>query len=252
MITNNGSAVLILLALTLCILSFQLWRNSLLRIQLRLSKERVDREEYSVISAIIEQERSRISAELHDELGTLLTIIHLDLELVAHEASSLSPNGENRLNEIKRNLNLVTGSIRTNIWNLSTQIFEQADLGFVIRELCHKLDRHKGTRVTFLQSGFPFALNEKYKLNLFRITQELLTNSMKHSSAWNISIHLHWDDDQSLSITIEDDGVSYSERKNREGMGMINISRRASFIEAELSRESLEKGHRITVFVKIA
>lgn len=250
MITNNGSAVLILLALTLGILSFQLWRNSLFRIQLRLSKTRIEHEEFSVISAIIEQERSRISSELHDELGTLLSIIYLDLELVTHEASSLSPYGENRLNEIKRNLNMVIESIRTNIWNLSTQMFDQVDLGFVIRELCHKLDRHKGTHVAFMQSGLPFALNEKYKLNLFRITQELLTNSIKHSSAWNISVHMHWENDQSLSITLEDDGVGNFERQNREGMGIINIGRRASFIDAELTRESLKKGHRITLSVK--
>jgi signal transduction histidine kinase len=251
MIANNGSAVLILLALTLGMLSFQLWRNSLLRIQLRLSKVRIDHEEFSVISTIIEQERSRISSELHDELGTLLSIIYLDLELVTHEASSLSPDGENRLNEIKRNLNMVIESIRTNIWNLSTQMFDQVDLGFVIRELCHKLDRHKGTYVAFMQSGLPFALTEKHKLNLFRITQELLTNSIKHSSAWNISVHIHWENDQSLSITLEDDGVSYSERKIREGMGIINIARRASFINAELTRESLKKGHRIILSVKL-
>jgi signal transduction histidine kinase len=251
MIANNEGVVLALLAITLSFLSFQFWRNSLLQIQLRVSDARSAKEEFSVVSAIIEQERSRISAELHDELGTLLSIIYLDLEVLTHEASSLSPYGENRLNEIKRNLNLVIESIRTNIWNLSTQMFDQLDLGFIIRELCHKLDRHKGTQVIFLQSGTPFNLTEKYKLNLFRITQELLTNAIKHSSAWNISVHLHWDADRLVSITIEDDGVSYTERRNGEGMGLANIAKRLSYIDAELVREGLAKGQRIIINVKI-
>jgi signal transduction histidine kinase len=252
MIANNGCVILVMLALALIILSFQLWRNSLLQYKLRISKSRTDKEVFSFVSAIVERDRSRISAELHDELGSLLSIISMDLELVMSETSSLTPDAENRLIEIKRNLNAVIDSIRTNIWNLSTELFDQVDLGFFLRELCNKLDRHKGTHVTFVQSGIPFPLRENYKLHLFRITQELLTNSMKHSGAWNISLHIDWQHDQSLSITLEDDGKGYEEGKDRDGIGIMNIARRASFIDAVISRDRLEKGCRTTVSAKIS
>lgn len=251
MIPNNGSVALALLALALITLSFQLWRNWQLRERLLQSGVEKEKKQFSSVSEILEQERSRISAELHDELGTLLSIIALDLELLAQEASSLSPYGENRLIEIKRNMNQVIDSIRTNIWNLSTQMFDQVDIAFVVRELCHKIDRHRGTHVTFMQSGIPFPLSEKYKLNLFRIIQELLTNALKHSSAWNISVHMHWDEGKILSITIEDDGVSYLERKDHEGRGMINISNRVMYIGAAFSRERLEKGNRMVLSLQI-
>lgn len=241
-----------LLSIGTCILTFQWWKNFMLENKLKLANSEIDHEEFSIVSKIIEQERSRISSELHDELGTLLSIIYLDLELVTHEASSLSPYAENRLLEIKRNLNQVIESIRTNIWNLSGQMFDQVDLAFVIRELCHKLDRYRGTHVTFVQSGLPFAIVEKYKLNLFRIMQELLTNSIKHSSAWNISVHMHWEGKESLSITMEDDGVSYSERKKSEGIGILNIAKRAEYIGARIVRENLKKGQRIILFVNAA
>ena len=239
------------LSISTSVLTFQCWRNSLLIKQLKLATSANDYEEFTVVSKIIEQERSRISSELHDELGTLLSIIYLDLELVTHEAASLTPYAESRLMEIKRNLNLVIESIRTNIWNLSGQMFDRVDLAFVIRELCHKLDRYKGTHVTFVQSGLPFSITEKYKLNLFRITQELLTNSIKHSSAWNISIHMHWDGQKKLFITIEDDGTSYRDRKKAFGIGILSISKRAEYIGAKLVRERLKKGHRITLSVEI-
>src|SRR5688572_6189569 len=96
MITSNGSVVWMLLSASICILTFQWWRNSVLANQLRIANAVIDREEFSIVSNIIEQERSRISSELHDELGTLLSIIYLDLELVTHEASSLTPYAENR------------------------------------------------------------------------------------------------------------------------------------------------------------
>lgn len=240
-----------LLSICTCILAFQWWKNALLETRLKVANAEIDREEFAIASEIVEQERSRISAELHDELGTLLSIIYLDLELVMDEASSLTPYAENRLIEIKRNLNLVIDSIRTNIWNLSEKMFDHVDLAFVIRELCHKLDRHKGTHVTFIQSGLPFTMAEKYKLNLFRITQELLTNSIKHSSAWNISVHMHWELNESLTIIVEDDGQGYSQREKSEGIGILNITKRADYIGAILDRERLKKGNRTILSVKL-
>lgn len=251
MITNNGSVALVLLAVALNVLSFLLWRNSRLQRLLRHRGNDVQKDDFSIISSTIEQERSRISAELHDELGTLLSVIYFDLELITQEASALSPGAEVRLAEVRRNLSMVIESIRTNIWNLGAQTFSQEDLGFLLRELCHKLDRIKGTSVTFLQSGSPFTLEEKYKLNLFRITQELLTNVIKHSSAWNILVHIDWDIENAVVITLEDDGVSLAERKPGEGMGMSIMARRALYIDAEITREKLEKGHRVTLAVKI-
>jgi signal transduction histidine kinase len=251
MIASNNSFVLMVLSISTSMLAFQWWRSSLLKSKLNLATAALSREEFSIASEVIEGERSRISSELHDELGTLLSVIHLDLESVTQEASSLTPYAENRLSEVKRNLNLVIESIRTNIWNLSAQMFDQLDLAFVIRELCHKLDGYKGTHVTFVQSGLPFGLTEKYKLSLFRIIQELLTNSIKHSSAWNISVHMDWQANAKLSIIIEDDGKTYSEEKKSDGIGILNIAKRAHYIGARIIRERLEKGHRIALFVNV-
>lgn len=202
------------------------------------------------VSEILEQERSRISSELHDELGTLVSIIHLDLELVMQEATTLTPYAENKLLEVRRNLTLVTESIRTNIWNLSSQMFDQVDIASALRELCHKLDGHKGTHVAFVQSGIPVSISPKEKVNIFRIIQELLANAMKHSMAWNLSIHLHWERDK-LIATVEDDGSTYAQQKpSKDGMGTINITRRANLIGAIVEREKLKKGSRTIITLK--
>lgn len=209
---------------------------------------------WSKMSETIEQERQRIASELHDELGTLLSVIHLDLELVLRESSSLTPHGEARLIEVRKNLNLVIESIRHNIWSLAPQMLDQENLDFALRELCRKLDAYKGTHLHFVQSGLAMPITQKQKLNLFRIVQELLTNAIKHSSAWNISVQLHWDEDQ-LTIIVEDDGSSF----NREdkipiksgGMGMNNIIKRVNVIGAKLTREEFSRGMRVTIQLKV-
>jgi signal transduction histidine kinase len=209
---------------------------------------------YSKLSEIIEQERNRIASELHDELGTLLSVIHLDLELVLRESSALTPHGEARLLEIRKNLNLVIESIRHNIWSLAPQMLDQVQLDFALRELCRKLDAYKGTHLHFVQSGIAFPITHKQKLNLFRIVQELLTNAIKHSSAWNISVQLHWDSD-TLTIIVEDDGSSYSRVEVNPasgGMGTTNIIKRANVIGATMVKEELSRGMRVTIGLKKA
>lgn len=207
---------------------------------------------YSKLTELIEIERNRIASELHDELGTLLSVIHLDLELVLRESSALTPHGEARLLEIRKNLNLVIESIRHNIWSLAPQMLDQVQLDFALRELCRKLDAYKGTHLHFVQSGIPFPISHKQKLNLFRIVQELLTNAIKHSSAWNITVQLHWDDD-TLTIVVEDDGSSYSRvdvNPSSGGMGTTNIIKRANLIGATMVKEELTRGMRVTIGLK--
>lgn len=209
---------------------------------------------FNNISELIEQERNRIASELHDELGTLLSVIHLDLELVLRESSQLTPYGEARLLEIRKNLNLVIESIRHNIWSLAPQMLDQVQIDFALRELCRKLDAYKGTHLHFVQSGIAFPITHKQKLNLFRIVQELLTNAIKHSGAWNISVQLHWDDD-TLTIVVEDDGSGYSNPEEKTstsggGMGTGNIIKRANIIGATMVREELTRGMRVTLSLK--
>jgi signal transduction histidine kinase len=87
---------------------------------------------------------------------------------------------------------------------------------------------------------------------LFRIVQELLTNAIKHSSAWNISVQLHWDNDN-LTIIVEDDGSSYSRIEVNPasgGMGTTNIIKRANVIGATMVKEELSRGMRVTIGLK--
>jgi signal transduction histidine kinase len=205
---------------------------------------------WSRVNEFIEHDRQRISSDLHDELGTVLSLIHLDLELVMREADSLPPHIEAKLITVKKNLNLTIETIRNIIWNLSPDFIEGMSLNFAIRELCHKLDAMKGTHVHFVQSGTPVPIQQRQKLSLFRMVQELFSNAIKHSNAWNISVHIHWDKD-TLTLTVEDDGSDYRRNEHEQktsGMGMINLLKRANSIGATLRREDVSpRGLRVII-----
>lgn len=208
---------------------------------------------WSRVNELIEHDRQRIASDLHDELGTLLSVIHLDLELVTREAEALPPHLEAKLLTVKKNLNVTIETIRNTVWNLSPNFLEKVNLTFAIRELCNKLDALKGTHMHFVQSGSPSAITPKQKLNLFRIVQELLTNAVKHSGAWNISVQLHWDE-STLTVTVEDDGSGYKRKdfeKQTSGLGSVNMIKRANVIGATLVQEELSRGLRTVVELKL-
>lgn len=214
------------------------------------AEESVVPADYSQTTDILEQERHRIASDLHDELGSLLGVISLDLDLVLREADVLTPHGESRLLEIKKNLNHLIKAIRHNIWSLSPEVLDQVQLGDVLKELCDKLEAYKGTHLKFQQHGDVRALSPKEKLNLFRIVQELLTNAVKHSGAWNIIVELTWLPNK-VMVKVEDDGSGYQrqtyEKTSGGGMGTVNILKRANSIGATVSREELSRGLRVRI-----
>lgn len=206
------------------------------------------------VNELVEHDRQRISSDLHDELGTVLSLIHLDLEIILREVDNFPPHIEAKLLTIKKNLNSTIESIRSIIWNLSPDFIEGMSLSFALRELCHKLDALKGTHVHFVQSGNPVPITQRQKLNLFRMVQELFTNSIKHSMAWNISVHLHWED-QFLTITVEDDGSGFRRKEHQQktdGMGSMNLLRRANSIGASLRHEELTRGLRSIIEIDLS
>src|SRR5688572_13168655 len=119
----------------------------------------------SKVNELIEHDRQRISSDLHDELGAVLNLIHLDLELIMREVDVLPPHIEAKLLTVKKNLNLTIETIRNIIWNLSPDFIDGMTLSFGLRELCHKLDAIKGTHVHFVQSGSPVLISQRQKLN---------------------------------------------------------------------------------------
>jgi signal transduction histidine kinase len=195
---------------------------------------------------MMEAERERISSDLHDELGTLISTLYLDVELLSMD-SSLSPEAEKRLLEIKGRLNLSADAIRKIVWNLMPDTLEHESLAFALRELCHKLDGVKGTHFHFVQSGSPRLLQKKQKIYLFRIVQEMFNNAIKHSHAWHIHVAMHWSD-QNLAVEVQDDGIGleraqqFKNSRTSGNMGLVNIQKRAGLIGAKITMVPIPKG----------
>lgn len=183
-----------------------------------------------------EQERQRLSRELHDGLGQTLVAIKLRLE-------SMHPD---RLGEEQKTFELVKNMFNQTIEetrrisnNLMPAALTEFSLAVVLRNLCNEIEENSGITVSLVVGVLPDTLNQLLKTYSYRIAQEALTNIVKHSKA-NKAVVSVFSDISKLYLHIEDDGCGFSvSQTNGKGNGLFNMKERASLLGGRLAIETL-------------
>ena len=183
-----------------------------------------------------EAERERIAKDLHDSLGGLLSTVKLHFDAVqAH-----TPNVQDT-NEYQK-AHLLLDEACKEVRNISNNMQPGAllSLGVVsaVGDLINRLQSDETADIDFQHYGLNGDLDQTVALNIFRIVQELLNNSLKHAKAKYILVQLIQKDDE-LMIMVEDDGVGYDSLAVKKGMGTENIASRVNFLKGDLSIHSV-------------
>ncbi|HEX5421086.1 MAG TPA: ATP-binding protein [Gammaproteobacteria bacterium] len=190
--------------------------------------ERVDFEREAVNS--IERERSRIGRDLHDGLGQLLTGVKLILEPVKKHVNAA---GSAKIEQALELINLAIAQTSELARGLSPV---SKDGGFTFANALEQLAKQAGKffhiKCSVTHRDLPDDLDEELAINLYRIAQEALTNSVKHGRSTEVQIHCRAETDL-LVLVIEDDGAGIPEDCIR-GMGMHSMHCRARAIGGEL------------------
>ena len=186
-----------------------------------------------------EMERRRLSSELHDGLGQLLTasLIYIKkLDNVVADAKSKELVAKTR--EI---LESTVDEVRAISHNLMPAILSDFGLETALRNMVNTINNDHKLNVRFVQRGVFNRLTADVEIGLYRIAQEALNNSLKYSKANNITVSLVVSKNGELRMTIEDDGVglgSYAKNHKEYGNGIYNMVQRASVINCQISIES--------------
>lgn len=229
--------------------------NSALRDEI-LERTRTEESRQALLRKLVnaqEEERRRISRELHDEAGQHLTALTLGLKSLQ---SSL-PAGSAGMQTLKT-LQGITQSLGKEIHDLALELRPTAldDLG-LLRTVSNYLDEwssRSGIEVDFHSSGMRDRLPSPIETTIFRIVREALNNVLKHASAKHVSLIIERRSDHAVTI-IEDDGVGFrvDPVKSAEGaarLGLLGMRERAALVGGEVRIESGAKGG-TTVFVRI-
>jgi signal transduction histidine kinase/ligand-binding sensor domain-containing protein len=197
-----------------------------------------------------EEERKRISRDLHDDIGTKLSALKLfisSLELKAsashqEEIVSLAQNSEQFIQEVVKDL-------RNLLINLSPTVLEDFGYTNAVEGLVNKINETKLIHFDLNVFGFKQRLQKDYELALYRITQELINNILKHADAKNISLQTGLRDDK-IVLIIEDDGKGFDVNLHREGYGLKNLETRTKLLNGKIVIESIP-GKGTTTLIEI-
>ncbi len=183
----------------------------------------------------LENERSRISADLHDELGPFLSAVKLQInsvEVVGEEDRRIVEKAGGHIDEIIQ-------KIRDISYNLLPNTLIRKGLKPAVAEFVERIGQLHQLQIQF-NCPAGFTLSQEKQINIYRIVQECVNNVLKHAHARRMVIDISQRPDK-LLLTIYDDGVGfvYDEvaRKNK-GLGLRNLESRSEVLGAHLHFQS--------------
>lgn len=205
------------------------------------------------IVAAQEAERQRIARELHDETGQALTAIGLGLRGVA---SSLQNDGAKSSNNLRQLEQLVEHSLmelQRLISDLRPSHLDDLGLGAALRWYGGEIEKRLPIEVRVSVNEEKTELSTEVKTTLFRITQEALTNVIKHSGASTVKVNLDYSG-EGVRLEVVDDGVGFDRSTMRAAArpswGLIGIQERASLLGGTFEINSYPgQGTRVSVFI---
>ncbi|UYZ61045.1 sensor histidine kinase [Hymenobacter latericus] len=228
----------VLLLLTVGIVGFVLrYQRRLLLQQEELRHEREQAQSQALEAALFaqEEERRRIAADLHDAVGTMLSIVKLHLSAMPESTATSEMSGM---------LDQAISEVRRISRNLLPAVLEKFGLSFALETLCRAVPEG-GARVVLQQLGEPRRMSAKHELAVYRVVQELIGNGLKHANANEIVVRLQFGPDR-LGIEYADDGVGFNltateaqpASGTRSGLGLTNLRSRVVVLRGILRHES--------------
>lgn len=183
-----------------------------------------------------EAERSRLSMELHDGLVADLTALKLELEQTSTTEKALM---------ILLNVHQMTRRISH---NLSPFMISEKGLVEAIKFLTKTNNANDNLRF-YTNVSIPLRLDQNIKILLFRSTQELIQNALKHANASEIVVQVILNANH-LSISVEDNGIGMESGVMDNSIGLGSLRKRIELIHGELNIDS-SAGHWTTVFINL-
>lgn len=179
----------------------------------------------------LEDERRRLARELHDGVGPLLTTIKLYVQNKINQnehKESLKTMIDTTINEIRQMTN-----------TLMPTSLDTFGIGATLNNYVKNIQKSLKASIRFedLTKVKNSKISKEQEINLFRIVQELINNSIKHSQATKIRITLT-EFDTYVSLFYFDDGIGFNIQKSTLGSGISNIKERVEIFDGTLEIES--------------
>ncbi len=247
-IRRHKSQILISIILIIALLVFVtgLYRfQSLKRKQIKNELELKNQIEKANLEQKLTNEKLRISRELHDNIGSNLTFLISNMDNMGYTVKD-----ENILYKLKRMSSFgreTLAELRNSIWAMKRKAGGLSDLILKINELKQNLQEEPNIPLIIVERQVLYEphFSSVQMLNLYRIVQEAVNNTIKYAGATQIKI-LFSEENNALQLTISDDGKGFDVARIQKGNGLQNMQHRCRETGGEWHLTSTKAGTVIT------
>ncbi|MDO5968865.1 sensor histidine kinase [Flavivirga aquimarina] len=218
-------------------------------------KEILKNQELKAIDAMMtgqENERLRIAKDLHDRLGSMLSMVKVHFKSVEDHIEQLKISNVKQYEKANELLDSACEEVRKISHDMASSVLSQFGLIAALEDLKDVLEESNQIEVEFVIHGLTERLNSNIEITVYRIIQELINNVLKHANAKLITIQLINAEDN-LNIIIEDDGIGFEMDKNKDfGIGLKNVESRVYGLKGDLNIDStINIGTTVTINIPL-
>jgi signal transduction histidine kinase len=203
--------------------------------------------------SILEEERTRISREIHDELGQALTGLKMDLTWLLDKLRKDQKPIAKKLQGMSRLVDETVQSIRRIASGLRPELLDEAGLAAAIEWQAKDFQMRSGIRCRFKLPAESPRLGAEKSTVLFRVVQEVLTNVARHSRATRVDIAMNVDE-QAVTLDIRDNGIGLGEHDaaNPKSLGILGMRERVALMSGQIEFSGVAgKGTRVVCGVPL-
>ena len=198
-----------------------------------LRKAAEQRENSIRIIEALEKERKRVSRDIHDGLGQLLTALKFNVQSVN---LNFPDKAQTKLEMVKEQIPNIIRETRRLSFNLAPGNLEDFGIASALKTLALEMKKHTGVNIEFHnKTNFTERIDKNLEVNIYRITQEAINNAVKHARPEYISVSMEHNDEL-LEVSVDDDGKGFEELKFLRGerkyegtSGILNMKERITF-----------------------
>lgn len=196
-----------------------------------------------------EQERSRLGRELHDGILSQLAVVRFNLDMLHSSHENLPPK---KLSYPLEQLITAMAELRKSAHNLIPDLLLQEGLSMAVADFCRKIEESSALSVDLQVINNIPRFKPDTELLIFRMTQELIQNVLKHANATQVIVQLSFHD-SILFVTIEDNGKGMQQQENDEiaikGTGLRGIQTKIKALKGNIEIQSAPTG--TTIYLEL-
>lgn len=229
-----GVILVLTILLVLFFITYQRKKNKVL-IEKFEAEKKFERELVQSQLEIQEQTLKNVGWELHDNIGQLLSVASMQLNILSR---NIEEHSQPAVLELKGIVSNSLQEVRSLSKSLNNEVIDHAGLENSFKNELDRFERLKILQTTFSTEGEKFEIIATHSVIIFRIFQEFFSNVIKHAEASELHFSMIYSPEK-LQISASDNGKGFEVENVEKNSGILNMQSRSKLIGADLKLESI-------------